>query len=251
MNAFRSRFRAAGIHFLISAVVVATVVAGALSFWFPGDLAWAAGLMSLVTILVSVDLILGPALTFLVFKPGKKTLRFDLSVIAILQFSALVFGISSIYQARPVYLAFVVDRFETVSAADLESSMLAQADKRYQQLPTSGPQWVGVKLPTDPDEASALMMAEVLHGTGPELIPRYYTSYESIITHAIDRAKPLSALQQFNPNEAITAQLQSVSQDPAQLRFFPLVGRDRDLTVLVDAQTGAVIEVVDLRPWEP
>ncbi len=250
MKFFLPRLRAAGLHFLISAVVVAVVVAGAVYLWYPGNLAWAAGLASMVTILAAVDLVIGPALTFVVFQPGKKSLRFDLSVIAGLQIAALVFGVSSIYQARPVYLAFVVDRFETVAAADLEQSQLDEADEPYRTISSSGPRIVGVQLPEDPAELDALTMAEAINGTGPALIPRYYREYETLTEAALKKAKNIADLNAFNAPEKVEKALAALKRKPDQMRYVPLSGRDRDLTVILDAQSGKVVDILDLRPWQ-
>ncbi len=249
MNYFLPRLRAAGFHFLLSIIVVGAVVATAIGLWFPGYLARAAGLVGLTGILISVDLILGPALTFLVYRPGKKSLRFDLTVIAAIQISALVFGISSIYQVRPVYLAFVVDRFETVAAADLEESLLREAAEPYRAIPVDGPKVVGVELPIDPAELENLTMAEALNGTGPALIPRYYRDYASVVSKTLSKARSLDALHEFNAANEVSEAVAGLGRDPAVLRFLPLAGRDRDLTVIVEAETGAIVEIVDLRPW--
>ena len=45
-----------------------------------------------------IDVILGPLLTLLVYKQGKKTLLFDLTVIVLLQISALGYGLWTISQ---------------------------------------------------------------------------------------------------------------------------------------------------------
>ena len=44
----------------------------------------------------------------------KKSLKMDLAVIIIIQLSALFYGIYSIFEGRPAWLAYNVDRFELV-----------------------------------------------------------------------------------------------------------------------------------------
>jgi len=250
MKSLMPRLKAAGIHFLISAVAVALVIVGSLYLWYPGLQAYAAGLVTLLTILVLVDVILGPALTLVVFKPRKKSLKFDLGVIASIQLAALIFGVVSIYQARPVYFAFVIDRFETVAAADLEASSLKEALPEYQQLIGGGPRWVGVQLPSDQNERDNILMADALHGTGPELIPRLYRPVSEVMEAALLRARPLGDLKQFNPEDSEKSKIAPHQSASGEIVYFPLAGRDRDLTVLVEKQTGDIIEVVDLRPWK-
>ena len=250
MKSILPKLKAAAIHFLVSAVVVGLVVAGSLYFWYPGLQAYAAGLVTLLSILVVVDLVIGPALTLVVFKPGKKSLKFDMGVIAAIQIAALVFGVASIYQARPVYFAFVIDRFETVAAADLESSSLQAAAPEYQQLFGDGPRWIGVELPTDPEELERITLAEAVHGTGPALIPRYYRPLPDVLKASLNQGKSLEDLKTLNPQSLVEEKIAPYKAQVDDIVYFPLAGRDRDLTVFVNKKSGDIIDVVDLRPWK-
>jgi len=52
--------------------------------WYPPPLFQLLGGFELLLLIVAVDIALGPLLTLVVFKSGKKRLKFDLSVIALL-----------------------------------------------------------------------------------------------------------------------------------------------------------------------
>jgi len=52
---------------------------------------------------------LGPLLTLAVFDPKKKELKRDLSIILLIQLSALFYGIYTVSVARPAYIVFAVD----------------------------------------------------------------------------------------------------------------------------------------------
>src|SRR5262245_30915782 len=97
-----SRWKAAGIHLLLSAAIAAAVVIFMLTVWYYWPLFEAAGGSRLILILVGVDVTLGPLITLIVFKSGKKSLKFDLTVIALFQVAALIYGIYTFYLARPV-----------------------------------------------------------------------------------------------------------------------------------------------------
>jgi len=56
-----------------------------------------------------VDVCLGPLLTLAVFDPKKKELKRDLSIILLIQLSALFYGIYTVSVARPAYIVFAVD----------------------------------------------------------------------------------------------------------------------------------------------
>lgn len=243
------RLKASGIHFLVSCVCVAVALLASALFWYPGPLAFAAGLAGIVGILVMVDLVLGPVLTFVVYKPGKKSLKLDLAVIAAVQILALGYGLQTVYQARPVYIVFSVDRFETVSAADLEPASLAQAEDQYRELSRTGPRWVGVRLPDDPRVLQELTVAEAVMGTGPSLLPQYYDDYDRTVKAGLGKARALDELKKFNPESRVAHVLSKISREPSELLYFPLKSVDSDLSVIVDARTGQKVDVVDLRPW--
>ena len=82
--------------------------------WYPLPLAKAVGVTHIFLMMLTIDVIIGPLLSLLVYKEGKKSLKFDLMVIIIIQLSALCYGIYSIEQGRPAWLVYNVDRIELV-----------------------------------------------------------------------------------------------------------------------------------------
>ncbi|HET9579166.1 MAG TPA: hypothetical protein VFP44_15145, partial [Usitatibacter sp.] len=141
-----ARWRAGATHLALSLLVATVAFALAFEVWYPGALFAQAGGLQLSAVVAGVDVTLGPLLTTIVFKPGKKGLRFDLTVIGVLQAVALAYGLSVIFEARPAYIAFVKDRFELVRASEIPDKELA-AGGAYARLPLAGPQYVGVKMP--------------------------------------------------------------------------------------------------------
>ena len=101
---WHSRWKAAGIHFSLSVVLVSLVFVGLIALWYPPELWRMAKVGGLVMILASVDVTLGPLLTLAVFKHGKRGMKFDLAVIALLQIAGLVYGLHVMFQSRPVFL---------------------------------------------------------------------------------------------------------------------------------------------------
>ena len=76
-----TRWRAGFIHLLISLLVVGSVAAYVIYFWYPIPLLPMAKADELLMMVGGIDLIVGPLLTLLVYKQGKKTLKMDLTVI--------------------------------------------------------------------------------------------------------------------------------------------------------------------------
>jgi hypothetical protein len=147
-----TRWKAAGIHFSIS-LVIAIAAIGAIVYFYSPPLLKLANAYLLIGMIIGIDVILGPLLTLLVYKAGKRSLKFDLSVIACLQLSALVYGLYTAYQARPTTVIAMVDRFELVHAfeeADIDPARLAKAKEKCVYR-TPYPQcWVGYRMFNDP-----------------------------------------------------------------------------------------------------
>src|SRR5918993_3549413 len=103
-----ARGRAAGIHFGISLAVA--LVAGLLVFalWYPYPYREISGGRDLFLLVVAVDVVLGPLITFAIFNRAKgwPHLRRDLAVVALLQLAGLGYGLWTVHLARPVHLVF-------------------------------------------------------------------------------------------------------------------------------------------------
>jgi len=67
-----------------------------------------------------VDVVLGPGLTLLVFKPGKKSLKFDMSVILLLQMVALAWGVQNVYTERPAAAIYYYGKLSCIGQNDIE-----------------------------------------------------------------------------------------------------------------------------------
>ncbi len=85
-----------------------------LFYLYSSPLATAVGVTHIFLMLLVIDVILGRLLGLLVYKEGKKTLKFDLSVIILIQMAALCYGVFSIEQGRPAWLVYNVYHFELV-----------------------------------------------------------------------------------------------------------------------------------------
>ena len=79
-----TRWKASFIHLILSLLVIGTVAAYIIYFWYPLPLMHMSKADKLLLMVGGIDLIVGPLLTLLVYKQGKKTLRMDLTVIAVI-----------------------------------------------------------------------------------------------------------------------------------------------------------------------
>lgn len=234
---FRHRARAAGFHLLISAVVAAIAAALVFGLWYPGFYRSVAGGRDLFLLVTTVDVILGPLLTFAVFNLGKgwKHLRRDLAVIAVLQSAALVYGLHTVYIVRPVALAFEVDRFRVIAAADVYEPELAKAPPAYRALPLNGPRLLGTRAPQPGDEhAQAVFMG--LQGIDRANRPLFWRPYTDSMPDVLVKSRPVSVLLARYPARAaeFRSGLAAMKADEAAARFLPLMARG-SWVLVVDA----------------
>ena len=108
MDSIRAKLKASGIHLLISLAIFFCLLYIMITSWFPSPFFELEGGWQGVKILIFVDLILGPLLTFLVINKNKTTKQtfMDLSVIALIQVSALTWGVNNIYNQRIISISY-------------------------------------------------------------------------------------------------------------------------------------------------
>jgi hypothetical protein len=204
-----------------------------------------------VLLLVSVDIVLGPLLTLVVFKSGKWGLKFDLALIAVMQTIALVYGLSVVLRSRPVFLVAAVDRFALVSAADISDTDLAEGSKpEFRSLSWTGPVTVGAQLPPLGKARTDIMFSS-LAGKDVDKIPKYYVDYGAVSGELLKRSKPLSALSVRDPKdrERLDSAVRKTARSADEVVWVPVVARKANLVMLLDAQRGDLLGAVALNPW--
>ena len=247
-----SRWQASGGHLALSVAIGAAVLALMIFVWYPLPYFEAAGGNDLVLLMVGIDVALGPLLTLAIFDPGKglRRLRFDLVVIGVLQVAALAYGVHVMYTARPAYLVFAVDRFDLVMANLLSDAELSKASPPYDRRPLGKPPTVGARTPKDPKLAQeSLFLA--LNGVDLVQQPRYYVRYEDIAGDAAKRAQPIAELRKLNPGQGdrIDSIVAGSGRAEDALAFLPARAPNRDFTVIIDRNSGAIVGKAMLKPW--
>ena len=129
-----TRYRASAIHLTISASVVGVVLAAVFLLWYPGPSFEISGARIPVFVLIGVDLVLGPLLTLIVYKEGKRGLKFDLTFIASVQLVALLYGAGTLHAERPTYLVFAIDRISLVSHKHIDYSSIQYDELRQKSF---------------------------------------------------------------------------------------------------------------------
>ncbi len=214
--------------------------------WYPSPLAVAVGVTHIFLMLLVIDVILGPLLGLLVYKEGKKTLKFDLSVIILMQIAALCYGVFSIEQGRPAWLVFYADRFELVRRNDIILENIDQVQPQFQQISWTGPQFAAVKLAVSPQQRQNDMFNEVLGGVSLAQRPERYVELIQVKQQMQQRAQNINQLKKFNEPSQVEPILAKYPQANAWL---PLKANVVDMVVLINKESAEIIKIVDLRPW--
>lgn len=233
-------------HLFIS-LFVALLVMGLVFFvWYPIPLAKAVGVTQIFLMMLAIDVIVGPLLGLLVYKEGKKTLKFDLTIIIAIQISALLYGVYSIEQGRPTWLAYNVDRFELVRKNEIVDQNINQAQPQFQQSSWFKPQFVATVFAKDTNQRNNDMFAEVLGGISIAQRPERYVDFSQAKAQLQKRAQSLELLSQYN-DKAVVKNI--LAKYPQATAFLPMKASAVDMTVLINHK-GEVVKIVDLRPWQ-
>jgi hypothetical protein len=241
--------RAALLHAAASALVVAAVAAVVLALWFPGVYRGLSGGLNLLLLVVLVDVVMGPVLTFVVFNPAKPKaeLARDLGIIVALQLAALGYGVWTLAQARPTHLVFEVDLFRVVTPSDLSDAEMNAAPPALQRTPWTGPVVIGVTKPTDPAQQMEATMRS-LAGQPLAAMPRFWVPFESQRPQVLAHARGLTELR---PGDGVARQqldqaLARAGLSADQVRWLPLMARRAQGVVLVDGkgEPRALLDIV-------
>ena len=247
---WRSRSKAAAVHLGLSALVAA--LAGVLVFavWYPFPYREISGGRDLFRLVMTVDVILGPLITFAVFNRAKprQELRRDLVVVGLLQFAALVYGLWTVHLARPVHMVFEYDRFRVVHQIEIPEDLMQRAPAGIPVAPAFGPTLLTLRPFRDANESADYTVA-ALQGLPLSARPDLWQPYEAGRQQVLRAARPVSQLKERFPQRArdIDAALKQAGRDAAQASYLPLMARKAEgWTVLLDARTAEVIGYLPL-----
>jgi hypothetical protein len=232
----KSAVSAMGWHFAGSLLVALAVATLAFGFWFPYPFRQLAGGTSLFFIIMGVDIVCGPLLTFVLFNPGKpkRELLMDLSFVVVLQLAALAYGILTVHQTRPLYLVHEVDRFKVIALADVDAAELAKLPEALQPQLSKGPQTVGLRVAIK-EEREKVMFESVQGGRDYGERPSFYVPYDAAqAAKTYAKAKPVETFIKKHPSkQADIDKLQTqTGADAKQLRYLPIIARQDWVAVL-------------------
>ena len=238
VSRWRFALRWAGAHVLLSLAVAAVSAGLVFGLWYPDPWRQMLGVGAIFAIVIAVDVVCGPLLTLVLANPTKsrRELWLDLSLVALIQLAALGYGLWSVFSARPVVLAFEVDRLVVVTANELIDSELKDAPPELRHLSITGVRQIAVREPRSPEENLQSIEAS-LQGLPPAMRPGWWRPFEEALPALNQRAKPLTDLIAHRPEAK--ALLQGAAERSGvplnALRYLPLTSsRSFDWVALID-----------------
>jgi len=218
--------------------------------WYPGEYFAIFGVGKQFWLLILVSLVLGPALSTLVFKPGKKGLAIDLKVLATLELSVVIAATSLFYARQPYYLVFAVDRFEAVSRLEVEREQIDYP--AIYSRPGHEPRLVYAELPEDPDVFDRLMDETIFEGKKDiDRRPEFWKPYAAGISTLKAVAKPLTELLNGDQAraESVAMWLSRRNETAERFLYLPLRGKTADVVMIVHADIGYPAGMLAVDPW--
>lgn len=245
-----SKSRAALSHLWPSLLVLATLAVVILFVWHPYPFRQFGESGKFASLLILAAVSLAPALTWFVYKQGKRGLLFDLWVIVIIQLAAIAWGTYSLYQSRPYFMVHTVDRFEVFSKRDVDLTQVK--DSRLLDKPLAGPILLYATMPADP-VAFQNFLQEVMFEGKPDLQyrPEFWSLYAEKQKLALEKSRPLEDLRNARPESfsAIDQLVNDNGGDIGQLRFVPALLPNGQFAVILDANSGEFVDTLMIDPW--
>lgn len=250
----KEKFKAAGLHFLLSLVLISFVFCLIYFIWYPAPFYQLSGGRDLIELIFGVDLVLGPLLTLVAFNK-KKTFRhnfMDISVIACVQLAALGYGLYTVFQARPVFMVFEYYRFHAVHANEIDPEHLQNLDIN---LSSNLPIWrlnlLGLRKPAGAD-AQFNSVTLAINGVPEAAQPNLWIPYDEVTSQVLAESKPISALLQRFPGRAeeIKKLLKDNNLSENQAIYVPAIIKKSFWTIVLDKSNLTKLHYLNLDSFE-
>jgi hypothetical protein len=244
-----TRWKASLIHLGLCAVIYVVLLYLIVFLWYPQPYFASDGGWDGVQLITGVDLVLGPLLTLIVFRAGKPGLRRDLTLIALVQTAALIWGAWLVYDQRIAVVTYADGSFytlnnEQVLEAGGQASIVAAQS-------SSIPPYAFVRLPADVRERQELRLrtlfsGKIVHQLGERYEPLGKSSLPEVLAHEVEIGKYLAVSEQNRENlEHFLASHGGATQDYA---FLPLRCRYQELLLALRRADGSVVDTLNINP---
>ncbi len=242
INRVDAKIKAFIFHLTITSVVLGVLAFITFVIWYPAPLTHTVNIINIFLLMMGISFILGPCLTALVYKKGKKTLKSDLWIISMIQCISMLFAFYYIEIGKPAWLVQINDRVVVVTPFMALDEKNTSITNDFQQHNWGKPKFVSVEFSKDV-ELRNKQINDNVNNKGIVFQPSVYHNFNP--TQASKYAKPISGLYKYNSKDKVDAVISDADTQWLGLRG---VDNANDLVVLLN-NNGEVEKVVNLRPW--
>ena len=237
----RFRLKLFSLHLLSSATVLTLVLGSLYLGWYRWPGWYLTDVTRVILIMVCVDVVLGPTLTFIIAnqKKSRRELTRDIGIIVALQLCALTYGSVQLWNGRPLYYAFSESVLQLVQAYDIDPSEAKLGREQNPGLAPhwySLPRWIWAPLPQDPDERKKIFGAAISGGDDVISMPRYFKRWEEGLPSLRSQLKKVDNVAYFAKSEKkkLKDKMRAAGMADDQPDTMPLTGRGHPLLAVID-----------------
>ena len=242
---FKAKLKAAGLHAGLTTLVAILTAALVFGLWYPDALSSMVAGVSLFMIVMAVEVVLGPSMSLVIYNPEKDKAELvrDYTLVGLVQVGALFYGLYTVSISRPVYLVFVKDRIEVVSAVEYAQKDLDEAGLDWQSLPWFGPELICTEIPDDPEEKSDLVLFGSF-GKDIQLFPKYYRECKDG-----EIAERMFTKKQWQLNEQVGLEVFPKDIREGDFGWLPIVTRFGAWTAVYPNKSLEEVQYFDENPF--
>jgi hypothetical protein len=235
-------------HLYISMAIFVVLLYFIIYQWYPSYYFHIDGGYRGIATIFLVDVVLGPGLTLLLFRPGKPGLKFDMTVIVIFQVVALSWGAWWVYSERPALTVFYDGGFIC-----MKHSEVSEVDLERLDFSDKGPPLLAVlPRPNTYSEYQAMLLEAVrkksasIYVFGEKFLPMDVVGTVQVLNYTLDVASSLSGdVDQVDKYRKIWADyLENSPAEKSNYMYFPLSCRYGKVLAVFDLEDSRIIDYV-------
>jgi hypothetical protein len=229
------RLKAFYLHLLASATALTLILGSLYLGWYRWPGWYLANVTQVVLVMICVDVVLGPTLTFIIASKNKprRELTRDIGIIVVVQLCALIYGSVSLWNGRPLYYVFSEDALSLKQSYDIDveqANLGRQQNAEFAPHWYSLPRWVFVPPP---------IAAAAAKGDDVTSMPKFYRSWNDGLPLLKGQLKKMGEIRFFLPREKkmLYQRMQAAGVPSDQSNSIPITGRRRPLLAAFDPVT--------------
>ena len=233
-------------HLLVSAMVALGVAFLVFWLWFPYPYGQMTRGLNLFLLIIAVDVVCGPLITLVLANPkkSKRELMLDLSLVALIQFGALAYGMYKLEEARPVLISFERDRMALIVKSEIDWQDIDNAPTELQKVPLVGVKHTGIRRAKS--EAEFFESVNLgMEGIEPSVRPSWWIAYSEVLSEVKEKMHSMNTIDDSKldtqQSNILNKAIKKTGKTKDELFYLPFVSNQtKDWIVLLDSDANFV-----------